>query len=140
MSQGAIEQIGTPDQIYDNPNSPFVFGFIGQSNHLKVKVENGDIWFEDRPLGINAAGEADGPATLYFRPHDVELRDGCGGCIAGLMTSSRRVAGTRHIEVDIGAGHHSIEIELPPEKFGELDRSRIAFRPTRWKLFRDATA
>ena len=138
MSQGAIEQIGTPDDIYDNPNSPFVFGFIGQSNQLKVKVADGDIWFEDRPLGINAQGEADGPATLYFRPHDVELRDGCGGCIAGLMTASRRVAGTRHIEVDIGAGHHPIEIELPPEKLGDLDRSRIAFRPTRWKLFRDA--
>ncbi|MGO8013272.1 sulfate ABC transporter ATP-binding protein, partial [Rhizobium ruizarguesonis] len=32
MSQGAIEQVGKPDQVYDNPNSPFVFGFIGQSN------------------------------------------------------------------------------------------------------------
>ncbi|WFR95556.1 sulfate/molybdate ABC transporter ATP-binding protein [Rhizobium tumorigenes] len=137
MSQGAIEQIGTPDDIYDTPNSPFVFGFIGQSNCLKVQVTDGEIWFEDRPLGLTAAGEPDGPANLYFRPHDVELRDGCGGCIAGLLTASRRVAGTRHIEIDIGADHPRVEIELPPEKVGELDRSRIAFRPTRWKLFRD---
>jgi sulfate transport system ATP-binding protein len=137
MSQGAIEQIGTPDDIYDTPNSPFVFGFIGQSNCLKVQVTDGDIWFEDRPLGLTATGEPDGPANLYFRPHDVELRDGCGGCIAGLLTASRRVAGTRHIEIDIGSGHPHVEIELPPEKVGELDRSRIAFRPTRWKLFRD---
>jgi sulfate/thiosulfate transport system ATP-binding protein len=137
MSQGAIEQIGTPDEIYDTPNSPFVFGFIGQSNCLKVQVTGGDIWFEDRPLGLTVTGEPDGPANLYFRPHDVELRDGCGGCIAGLLTASRRVAGTRHIEIDIGGGHPHVEIELPPEKVGELDRSRIAFRPTRWKLFRD---
>ena len=34
MSKGAIEQVGTPDEIYDTPNSPFVFGFIGQSNML----------------------------------------------------------------------------------------------------------
>ncbi len=34
MSQGAIEQVGTPDEVYDNPNSPFVFGFVGQSNCL----------------------------------------------------------------------------------------------------------
>ena len=30
MSQGAIEQVGTPDDVYDRPNSPFVFGFIGE--------------------------------------------------------------------------------------------------------------
>ena len=30
MSEGKIEQIGTPDEIYDEPNSPFVFSFIGE--------------------------------------------------------------------------------------------------------------
>jgi sulfate transport system ATP-binding protein len=136
LNKGAIEQVGTPDEIYDSPNSPFVFGFIGQSNCLNVRVSDGDIWFEDRPLGLSALGEPDGEAQLYFRPHDVELRDGCGGCIAGLLTTSRRVAGTRHIEIDIGANHPHIEIELPPDTAGGLDRTRIAFRPTRWKLFR----
>ncbi|WP_018855417.1 sulfate/molybdate ABC transporter ATP-binding protein [Rhizobium sp. 42MFCr.1] len=136
MSQGAIEQIGTPDEVYDNPNSPFVFGFVGQSNCLEVRVNGGEIWFEDRPLGLKVESEADGDAQLYFRPHDIELRDGCGGCIAGLLTTSRRVAGTRHIEVDIGKGHPPIELELSPSQAGALDRTRIAFRPTRWKLFR----
>ncbi|TCL68254.1 sulfate/molybdate ABC transporter ATP-binding protein [Rhizobium sp. BK251] len=136
LSKGNIEQVGTPDEIYDFPNSPFVFGFIGQSNCLNVRVENGDVWFEDRPLGLSVYGETEGDAQLYFRPHDIELRDGCSGCIAGLMTTSRRVAGTRHIEVDIGHGHGNVEIELPPDRAVSLDRNRIAFRPTRWKLFR----
>ncbi|APO71375.1 sulfate ABC transporter ATP-binding protein CysA (plasmid) [Rhizobium gallicum] len=138
MSQGAIEQVGTPDQVYDNPNSPFVFGFVGQSNCLDVRVAGGELWFEDRPLGLKAGNERDGSAQLYFRPHDIELRDGCGGCIAGLLVSSRRVAGTRHIEVNIGKDHPSIELELPPEQADSLDRNRIAFRPKRWKLFRNA--
>jgi sulfate transport system ATP-binding protein len=124
--------------VYDNPNSPFVFGFVGQSNCLQVKITGGEIWFEDRPLGLKAEGQPDGEAQLYFRPHDIELRDGCGGCIAGLLTSSRRVAGTRHIEVNIGRDHPPIEIELPPMQADGLDRNRIAFRPTRWKLFRSA--
>lgn len=136
MSKGQIEQIGTPDEIYDTPNSPFVFGFIGQSNILAVRVENGQLWLEDRSIGVSAPGEADGPAQLYFRPHDIELLDGCGGCIAGIVTVTRRVAGTRHVELDIGAANSTVEIELPPEKVTS-DRSRIAFRPTRWKLFRD---
>jgi sulfate transport system ATP-binding protein len=135
MSKGQIEQIGTPDEIYDTPNSPFVFGFIGQSNILPVRVENGQLWLEDRSIGVSAPGEADGPAQLYFRPHDIELLDG-GGCIAGIVVQTRRVAGTRHVELDIGTANTKVEIELPPEK-ATSDRSRLAFRPTRWKLFRD---
>ncbi|WEX75647.1 sulfate/molybdate ABC transporter ATP-binding protein [Sinorhizobium numidicum] len=136
MSKGAIEQVGTPDEIYDHPVSPFVYGFIGQSNCLNVMLSNGEIWFEDRPIGLRSANEADGPATLFFRPHDVELIDGCGGCLAGLVTASRRVAGTRHLELDLGRTHPSVEIELPPERASSTDHTRIAFRPTKWTLFR----
>ncbi len=137
MSQGAIEQVGTPDDVYDHPNSPFVFGFVGQSNCLKVKISNSEIWFDGRLLGLRVDGETDGEATLYFRPHDIEIRNDAEG-IAGVMTSSRRVAGTRHVEIDIGQGHPPIELELPPAAAGAVDASGIAFRPTRWKLFRSA--
>ncbi|OHV79871.1 sulfate/molybdate ABC transporter ATP-binding protein [Ensifer sp. LCM 4579] len=136
MSKGAIEQVGTPDEIYDHPVSPFVYRFIGQSSGLNVTLASGEIRFEDRPIGLRDANEADGPATLYFRPHDVELVDGCGGCLAGLVTGSRRVAGTRHLELNLGSAHPSVEIELPPERASSVDQSRIAFRPTKWKLYR----
>ncbi|HEV7320300.1 MAG TPA: TOBE-like domain-containing protein, partial [Ensifer sp.] len=74
------------------------------------------------------------------RPHDIELIDGCGGCLAGLVTASRRVAGTRHLELDLGRNHPHVEIELPPERANAGEHSRIAFRPTKWKLFREAQA
>ena len=139
LNKGAIEQVGTPDEIYDTPNSPFVYGFIGQSNRVKVRITSGEIWFEDRPLGLSTPHEPDGEAYLYFRPHDIELHEGDGGAIAGLLVGSRRVAGTRHLEINIGASHDPIEIELPPNKADALDRNRIAFRPTRWKLFRNGS-
>jgi sulfate transport system ATP-binding protein len=41
MSQGRIEQVGSADDVYDRPNSPFVYGFIGDSSALPVRVENG---------------------------------------------------------------------------------------------------
>ena len=134
MSQGRIEQVGTADEVYDDPNSPFVYGFIGDSSSLPVRVENGEVWFEDRTTGLSASGMPTGPATLYFRPHDVELLDGCGGCIAGTVATSRRVAGTRRVELEIGGAGHLVEIELPIDH-PAAGRSRIAFRPRRWKLF-----
>ena len=54
MSQGRIEQVGTPDEVYDTPDSPFVFGFIGDSSALPVRVENGELWLADRSIGLAA--------------------------------------------------------------------------------------
>ncbi|MEQ1954123.1 sulfate/molybdate ABC transporter ATP-binding protein [Mesorhizobium sp. CN2-181] len=136
MSQGRIEQVGTSDEVYDTPNSPFVYGFIGDSSSLPVRVEGGQLWLQDRALGLTASNVPDGPATLFFRPHEVELLDGCGGCIAGTVAATRRVAGTRHVELEIGGERHRVEIELPIEH-PAANKSRIAFRPRRWKVFPD---
>ncbi|HET8763598.1 MAG TPA: sulfate/molybdate ABC transporter ATP-binding protein, partial [Rhodanobacter sp.] len=113
MSQGRIEQVGTADDIYDTPNSPFVYSFIGESSSLPVKVENGEVWIADRPIGLQAPHAPPGEAVLHFRPHDVDLLDGCSGCIAGTVAASRRVAGTRRVELEIGGERQRVEIELP---------------------------
>jgi sulfate transport system ATP-binding protein len=134
MSQGQIEQIGTADEIYDAPNSPFVFGFIGESSSLPVKVDNGELWIADRALGLKAPDTPNGDATLFFRPQDVELLDGCGGCIAGTVAATRRVAGTRRVELEVGGERQRVEIELPVGH-PATQQSRIAFRPRRYKVF-----
>jgi sulfate transport system ATP-binding protein len=136
MSQGRIEQAGSADEVYDTPNSPFVYGFIGESSSLPVRVEAGQLWLQDRTLGLEGTDLPDGPATLYFRPHDVELLEGCGGCIAGTVQASRRVAGTRRVELEIGGDRHRVEIELPASHRA-ASRTRIAFRPKRWKAYPD---
>ena len=43
MGGGRIEQVGTPDQIYDEPANSFVFDFIGESIKLPVTVESGAL-------------------------------------------------------------------------------------------------
>jgi len=45
MSAGHVEQVGTPEEIYDSPATPFVAGFIGSANLLDAKVESvrGDV-------------------------------------------------------------------------------------------------
>ncbi|MDP1730414.1 MAG: sulfate/molybdate ABC transporter ATP-binding protein [Devosia sp.] len=133
MSQGMIEQVGSPDDVYDKPNSPFVFGFIGESSYLPVEVENKELWVGGRAIGLPAPDETTGAALLYFRPHDVELVED-GAALAGVVAASRRVGGTRRVELEIGGGKERVEIDLPfDHPAGE--KSRIAFRPKRWRLF-----
>ena len=134
MSQGTIEQVGTPDEVYDTPNSPFVFGFIGESNCLKVTVDQGTIRFDGKPLSMAAAPDKHGDALLYFRPQDIELLEGSDGGLTGAVIATRRVAGTRHVELDLGSGTHA-ELEISTEQAARIDRNRVTFRPTRWKLF-----
>ncbi|MGQ5717189.1 sulfate/molybdate ABC transporter ATP-binding protein [Pseudochrobactrum asaccharolyticum] len=133
MSQGRIEQVGTPDAIYDNPNSAFVYGFIGESSRLNVRVEQGAVWLADRALGLKT-DQADGDVVLYFRPHDVDLVDGCGGCIAGVVTATRRVGAKRRVELEVGGNREIVEIEIPAENEA-VTCSRLAFRPKYWRVF-----
>jgi sulfate transport system ATP-binding protein len=135
MSQGTVEQVGTADDVYDKPNSPFVYGFIGDSSSLPVNVEDGQIWVADRAIGIEAQGIPSGPALLYFRPHDIDLLDGSGNsCIVGTVANSRRVAGTRRVELEVGGERQKVEVELPIDH-PAASKSRVAFRPKKWKLF-----
>ncbi|KQW85600.1 sulfate ABC transporter ATP-binding protein [Devosia sp. Root413D1] len=135
MSQGKIEQVGTPDDVYDRPNSPFVFSFIGESSSLPVTVENHELWVGGRAIGLPAPNDAVGEASLFFRPHDVELvEDGVGAALAGVVVASRRVGGTRRVELEIGGLPERVEIDLPfDHPAGE--KTRIAFRPKRWRVF-----
>src|SRR5690606_1417393 len=52
MSQGSIEQVGSSDDVYDRPNSPFVFSFIGDSSHLPVTLDADRVLFQGQPVGI----------------------------------------------------------------------------------------
>src|SRR5262245_59589375 len=89
MSQGRIEQVGTSDEVYDTPNSPFVFSFIGESSSLPVRVENGHLWLDEKPLDLSAGDVPNGPARLFLRPHDVDVVNSEPGAISGEVAAIR---------------------------------------------------
>src|SRR3989475_5995714 len=76
MNAGRIEQIGTPEEVYERPNSAFVARFIGGSNVLRVThvaanmVEIGGHPPQVRPGGIFGPGE---PMNVCVKTHDLEL-------------------------------------------------------------------
>jgi sulfate transport system ATP-binding protein len=133
MSEGKIEQIGTPDQIYDDPNSPFVFSFIGESSVLPVNIEQGKIWLDGHALDLPADDVPSGEARLYFRPHDVVVSDELAGAIPGEILAFRRHGGTRRVDLEV-SGRDRIEIELPAD-FSHGLSGWLGIRPRRYRLF-----
>jgi len=134
MSQGRIEQVGTPDEIYDRPNSPFVFSFIGEASELPVTVTNGRVSIDGQPIDLEAAGAADGPARLLMRPNGIDVVAERPGTIAGEVVAVRRSGGWRRVELLIGAGRHRVEVELPIDT-SPNPSGRMHILPRHWRLY-----
>ncbi len=64
MNQAKIEQVGSPQEVYDHPATPFVYEFLGNVNRLSLPSKG----FE----GAHAFGK-NGGRVAYVRPHDVEI-------------------------------------------------------------------
>jgi len=137
MSQGRIEQVGTPDDIYERPGSPFVFSFIGEASNLPVMVEGGRVLLEGRPLAIGSGPAPEGPGRLFFRPNAVEFVDVRQGAIEGTVVSVRRHGASRRVELDIDDSSERIEIEVPTGYAAPL-RSRLAVKPRDWRVYAEA--
>ncbi|HZG27365.1 MAG TPA: sulfate/molybdate ABC transporter ATP-binding protein [Ensifer sp.] len=134
MSQGKIEQVGSADDIYDRPQSAFVFSFVGDSAKLPVTVANGEVLFKGVRSGLRTT-VGGGEKHIFFRPRDIVLQDD-GPAFDGRILSMRRLAGARIAEIDagLGEGAERVEIELPlgvPAEQGSV----IRFLPHRFAIF-----
>jgi iron(III) transport system ATP-binding protein len=73
MSEGRVEQIGTASEIYRQPASRFVADFIGESNFIAVRSQNGVVVTRDNiPLASPGVGEW-GSGSLMVRPEAIRL-------------------------------------------------------------------
>ena len=74
LRDGRIEQIGTPDEIYDNPASPFVYDFLGNVNLFSGRVREGTVIIGETEFAVEeTAGETDTDAVAFVRPHDIRI-------------------------------------------------------------------
>ena len=75
MNAGRIEQIGTPDEVYDRPANPFVYNFLGSVNLFHGRIRDGHVHLGDSAflLPDHQAGK-DAPAIAYVRPHEIKVR------------------------------------------------------------------
>ncbi len=89
LKDGRIEQVGTPDEIYREPASAYVFDFIGRANVLDGRIENGHFVVDGHALRL-PAGDGGGDAQLYVRPHDMAVAADASGLRAEVVAAHRR--------------------------------------------------
>lgn len=139
MSNGRIEQVGSADEIYDAPASPFVFSFIGASNALPIRIAGGRALLDGTVLDLPPLAERDGEARLYLRPHDLAVVDAGEGTIIGTVAAVRRTSGHRLVELAIGSAGDRVEVEVPASRAVSAGE-QLAVKPLRWRIYRDTNA
>jgi sulfate transport system ATP-binding protein len=92
MNRGRVEQVGTPQEVFDRPATPFVMGFLGNVNVFHGRVEGGRAHLG--PLSVAFPEHADGsarPAQGFARPHELGLGREANGEEGGFWATLRRV-------------------------------------------------
>jgi sulfate transport system ATP-binding protein len=71
MHEGTVEQVGSPGEIYDEPATPFVAGFVGAANVLHGEVVDGHVHLGSIRIPGAAHLDEGVAAAAFVRPHDV---------------------------------------------------------------------
>jgi sulfate transport system ATP-binding protein len=88
MKDGELIQLGTPNEVYENPADPFVYDFLGAACRMPGVIDGGRLtvadWESQAPDGA-----PQGPVEVFFRPDEVAFAPLDG---AGLAAEVRAVA------------------------------------------------
>ncbi|MFD2371684.1 sulfate/molybdate ABC transporter ATP-binding protein [Brevibacillus sp. GCM10020057] len=74
MNEGRVEQVGSPEEIYNQPANPFVYSFLGRVNLFHGRIHDGKVKLGEAEFETQwAQRPGEFPAVGYMRPHDVEI-------------------------------------------------------------------
>ena len=132
LNEGRIEQIGTPDQVYDHPATPFVYQFLGDVNLFHGRMHDGQARIAD--------GEVHDATVFYARPHEIDILHEAGesDTVAAVIADIRTLGATVRIELDRENGAGTVEVVVSREQFSGRSLARgdkVFIRPKRLKAF-----
>ena len=123
LRDGKIEQIGTPDQIYDHPASPFVYDFLGNVNLFSGRVKDGLVVIGGTEIATpTASGEQDSEAVAFVRPHDIRLTREAGGAktFPARILRCNAAGPVANLELERLDGSGQFNAQLSKEEFQQL--------------------
>ena len=107
MDHGRIDQVGTPEQVYMEPATPFVSHFVGETNLL--------------------------PGGLHVRPHDIEIVSEGGDRV--LVDNVFRKGGFWRVEGTLSGSDKVVELDLDASRAAPAPGTTVLVRPRRSKTF-----
>ena len=119
MNKGAIEQIGTPEEVYDRPANPFVYNFLGSVNLFHGRLHGGQVHLGNTSLPAPEYPAAqDAPAMIYVRPHEIHVANQSNGLqsLPALIRDVNPAGPLVHIELERLDDGAKFAVELTREQ------------------------
>jgi sulfate transport system ATP-binding protein len=155
MNAGQVEQIGSPQQVWDHPASPFVYGFLGDVNLFHGRAHEGEGDFGGMQLQSPEHADAqNAKASAYVRPHDLDVQrplkgegQDAAGRPRGMLVKLERaivVGPIARLELIAEGGNQQagkdsiVEAQIPAQQFREMgfkEGETLVVTPRRARVF-----
>jgi sulfate transport system ATP-binding protein len=137
LDKGRVQQVGTPEEVYERPQTAFVQHFIGESLAVPVTIDSGSVHFAGRKLALDPQGLANGAASLFVRPYDVVIVPDAGATmLSGVVTRVHGFGPARRVEIALleGDREHFVELNAPRDKAFAIGQ-HVGLEPRAYRLF-----
>ena len=132
MNAGGIEQVGSPQEVWDHPASPFVYGFLGDVNLFRGRAHEGELHLHGVQIDSpELAGAHNAAASAYVRPHDLDIQRYVPGATGIVVKLARAIVVGPVARLELlpldgakpaeNAGSDPvIEAQIPAQQFREM--------------------
>lgn len=148
MDHGKVEQVGTPEEVYGHPATPFVYGFLGSVNLFHGRIDDNQVRVgEDAVPHDNKVLSQGSEVYAFARPHELEIVTDPAST-AGIKAKVNRVLSfgvSARVELDgvNGATGQHFEVEIEQARVKELALVAgqiVRLLPSRLKVFERSDA
>ena len=142
MNKGHIEQVGTPQQVWEHPASPFVYGFLGDVNLFKGRATGGQMQVGDWQIAAPEVADAlDAAAMAFVRPSDLAVAPYVAGAPGLTATLDRALVVGPLARLELTPREHPeqiLEAHLPSDEFRSLgvkEGDTVSVSPRKARVF-----
>ena len=148
MNHGRLEQIGTPEEVYNRPATPFAYGFLGNVNRFHGVVSNGKFRIADVTFdhAIHAGAPENTPVVAFARPADLDIvsasntQPGIPAVIDRILSfgPSSKIELTSSLVQDDSARHVDYEVQWPRDRVTQAalrEGMHVKLVPTGLRVF-----
>ena len=127
FNTGRIEQLASPDTIYDRPGTTFVAGFVGDSNIFRGKLARDELHCGQWRLGAPRTPGVAEPAAIVVRPEKMRLGalDGAANRVRGRIVERVYLGSALKVVLDV-PDLGRVLVHVPPGDLGQLETGATA--------------
>ncbi|MGJ7919867.1 sulfate/molybdate ABC transporter ATP-binding protein [Neobacillus sp. LXY-4] len=142
MNEGRIEQVGSPEEVYEHPKNPFVFDFLGNVNVFPGRLRLGklsDGSFEiDAPDFVEVEESTD--AVGYVRPHDIHIfrEEISNEAVQARVVHLHKIGPIVRVELRRIDTNEFLEAEISKEQYRTLNltvKDKVYVKPKQLRVF-----